>query len=119
MPISLVCVDEIPLSSSAVYKKIEAGVFPRPIPLKGRSWWLKKEIDAWFHPAETMELIRERRNALPGGFTEAEMRARGWKGLNNRGLNERALKMLVQEGVLERKKLATGGRPRMKYRWCL
>jgi hypothetical protein len=119
MSISLVTVEEIPLSPSAIYKKIEAGVFPRPVQLKGRSWWLKEEIDSWFHPTGTMELIQERRNELPGGFTEAEMRARGWKGLNNRGLNEQALKTLVQEGVLERKKLATGGRPRVEYRWQL
>jgi hypothetical protein len=44
MPISLVSLEEIPLSSSGVYKKIEAGVFPRPIQIKGRNLWLKDEV---------------------------------------------------------------------------
>jgi hypothetical protein len=88
------------------------------VQLSGRSWWLKSEVDAWFDPRETVELILERRDQLQGGFTEAEMRARRWRGLRDRGFNERALKVLVEREVLERKKLSTGGRPRVEYRWC-
>jgi len=68
---------------------------------------------------ETVDLILERRDQLQEGFTEAEMRARRWRGLRDRGYNERALKVLVEKGILERKKLATGGRPRVEYRWYL
>ena len=52
-------------------------------------------------------------------YTEAEMRARRWRGLRDRGYNERALKVLVERGSLQRKKLSTGGRPRVEYRWCV
>jgi hypothetical protein len=117
MPISLVGVDEIPLSSSAIYKKMDQGVFPLPIQLMGRNWWLKDEVDAWFNPQKSVDLILENKSLLQDGFTEAELRARGWRGLRNRGCNERALKFLVERGSLERKKLATGGRPRVEYRW--
>ena len=75
-PISLVAVEEIPLSRSAIYKKMEAGTFPRPVQLMGRSWWVKDEVDAWFDPEDTVQLILERRDELQGGFTEAELRAR-------------------------------------------
>jgi hypothetical protein len=119
MPISLVGLEEIPLPSSAVYKKIGAGAFPRPVQLMGRSWWVKDEVDAWFDPQETVDLILEHKDLLGDGFTEAEMRARRWRGLRDRGYNERALKILVEDGVLVRKKLQTGGRPRVEYRWCV
>ena len=117
MPISLVGIEEIPLSSSAVYKKMEKGLFPSPIHLGGRSWWLQDEVDVWFHPQATVDLILECKGLLPDGFTEAEMRTRVGAGLRNRGLNERALRILVERGMLERKKLLTGGRPRVEYRW--
>jgi len=117
MPISLVAVEEIPLSRSAIYKKMEAGTFPRPVQLMGRSWWVKDEVDAWFDPEDTVQLILERRDELQGGFTEAELRARRWRGLRERGYNERALRVLVETGVMKRKKLSTGGRPRVEYRW--
>jgi predicted DNA-binding transcriptional regulator AlpA len=118
MPVTLLNLEEIPLSSSAVYKKMDKGVFPRPIHLKGRSLWLKDEVDAWFNPEKTVKEILECRSLLQDGFTEAEMRGRGWKRLRNQGYNERALKILVEEGILERRKLQTGGRPRVEYRWC-
>ena len=117
MPISLVAVEEIPLSRSAIYKKMEAGTFPRPVQLMGRSWWVKDEVDAWFDPEDTVQLILDRRDELQGGFTEAELRARRWRGLRDRGYNERALKVLVERGMLRRKRLATGGRPRVEYQW--
>jgi len=118
MPISLVGVDEIPLSPSAIYKRMGAGTFPRPIQALGRNWWIKDEVDSWFDPKETVDLILERRDQLQEGFTEAELRARRWTGLRDRGYTERALKALVERGTLTRKKLATGGRPRVEYRWC-
>ena len=117
MPISLVGIEEIPLSSSAVYKKMDEGLFPRPIQFRGRSWWLQDEVDVWFHPQATVDLILECKRLLPDGFTEAEMRTRVGAELRNRGLNERALRILVERGMLERKKLFTGGRPRVEYRW--
>ena len=61
----------------------------------------------------------KRKDDLQEGFTEAELRARRWRGLRDRGYNERALKALVERGSLQRKKLSTGGRPRVEYRWCL
>jgi len=117
MQISLIGLEEIPLSSSAVYKKMDQGLFPRPIHFRGRSWWPKDEVDAWFHPHATVDLILECKDLLHDGFTEAEMRGRGWRGLRNQGYNEQALKILVERGLLERKKLHTGGRPRVEYRW--
>jgi hypothetical protein len=117
MPISLVGIEEIPLSSSAIYKRIGAGNFPRPVQLMGRSWWVKSEVDAWFDPQETVDLLLERKELLGDGFTEAEMRARRWRGLRERGYNEQALRILVERGSLTRKKLSTGGRPRVEYRW--
>ena len=119
MSISLVTVEEIPLSPSAIYKKIEAGVFPQPIQFQGQNWWLKDEVDIWFDPQETVDLILERKESLQGGFTEAELRSKRWKGFSNRGYNEQALKFLVERGSLKRKKLSTGGRPRVEYRWCI
>jgi len=119
VPISLVAVEEIPLSRSAIYKKMGAGTFPRPVQLMGRSWWVKDEVDAWFDPEDTVQLILDRRDELQGGFTEAELRARRWRGLRDRGYNERALKVLVERGMLRRRKLSTGGRPRVEYQWCL
>jgi hypothetical protein len=59
----------------------------------------------------------EHKKLLTGGFTEAELRSKGWKGLINRGYNLQALKILVESGVLKRKRLQTGGRPRTEYRW--
>jgi len=85
--------------------------------LMGRSWWVKDEVDAWFEPKETVELILERRDQLQDGFTEAELRARRWRGFRDRGYNERPLKVLVERGGLEGKKLSTGGRPRVEFRW--
>ena len=117
MPISLVGIEEIPLSPSAVYKKMDQGLFPRPVHLQCRSWWLKGEVDAWFHPQATVDLILECKGLLSDGFTEAEMRTRVGAGLRNRGLNERALRILVERGMLERKKLLAGGRPRIEYEW--
>jgi hypothetical protein len=119
MPISLVGIDEIPLSPSGVYKNIAAGRFPKPIQLMGRSWWVKDQVDAWICPQETVDLILEHKELLGDGFTEAEMRARRWRGLRDRGYNERALRVLVERGSLTRKKLSTGGRPRVEYRWCV
>ena len=119
MPISLVGIDEIPLSPSGIYKNIAAGRFPRPVQFRNRSWWLKDEVDAWFDPEDTVQLIMERRDELKGGFTEAELRARRWRGLRDRGYNERALKALVETGAMKRKKLSTGGRPRVEFRWSL
>jgi hypothetical protein len=98
MPISLVGIEEIPLSPSAVYKKTDQGLFPRPIRLRGRSWWLKDEVDAWVNPQATADLLLECKALLPDSFTEAELRNRQWKGLKNRGCNERALRLLVEKG---------------------
>ena len=117
MPISLVGIEEIPLSSSAIYAKMDQGLFPRPIQFRGRSWWAKDEVEAWFQPQETVNLILSRKELLQDGFTEAELRAKRWKGLQDKGYNERALKVLVERGALKRKKLLTGGRPRVEYRW--
>jgi len=119
MPISLVGIDEIPLSSSGIYKNIAAGRFPKPVQFRNRSWWVKDEVDAWLEPQETVQLILERREQLLEGFTEAVLRARRWRGLRDRGFNERALKVLVERGMLRRRKLSTGGRPRVEYQWCL
>ena len=119
MPLSLVGIDEIPLSPSGIYKHIAAGRFPKPVQVKNRSWWLKDEVDAWLDPQETVELLLERREELPNGFTEAELRVKRWPGLRDRGYNERALRVLVERGLLVRRKLATGGRPRVEYRWCV
>ena len=117
MPISLVGIEEIPLSSSAIYAKMDQGLFPRPIQFRGRSWWAKDEVEAWFQPQETVNLILSRKELLQDGFTEAELRAKRWKGLQDKGYNERALKVLVERGALKRKRLLTGGRPRVEYRW--
>ena len=119
MPLSLVGIDEIPLSPSGIYKNIAAGRFPKPVQVKNRSWWLKEEVDAWLDPQETVELLLERREELPNGFTEAELRVKRWPGLRDRGYNERAFRVLVERGLLVRRKLATGGRPRVEYRWCV
>lgn len=119
MPISLVGIEEIPLSPSGIYKHIAAGKFPKPVQVKNRSWWLKDEVDAWLNPNDTVELLLARREELPQGFTEAELRARRWSGLRDRGLNQRALRVLVEQGRLKRKRFSTGGRPRVEYRWSL
>jgi len=119
MPISLVGIEEIPLSPSGIYKNIAAGRFPKPVQFRNRSWWVKDEVEAWLEPRETVELIFERRDELLEGFTEAELRARRWQGLRDRGYNERALRVLVERGMLRRRKLSTGGRPRVEYQWCL
>lgn len=38
----------IPLSTSEIYRRIEAGTFPKPIPLGARAvGWLESDIDAW------------------------------------------------------------------------
>ena len=117
MPISFVCLEEIPLSSSAIYAKMDQGLFPLPIQFKGRCWWPKDEVDSWFHPQATVNLILEKKDLLQDGFTEAELRNKGWEGLRNRGYNQQSLKILVEANLLERKKLQTGGRPRVEYRW--
>lgn len=119
MPISLVGIDEIPLSPSGIYKHIAAGRFPKPIQIKNRSWWLKDEVEAWLEPQETVKLILERRDALLGGFTEPELRAKRWRGLGDKAYNHRALNALVEHGQLIRKRLGTGGRPRVEYRWSV
>ena len=44
------------LSHSSIYKLIEAGEFPKPVPLIGRhNGWLEHEIDLWI-----LERIAER-----------------------------------------------------------
>jgi hypothetical protein len=73
----------------------------------GRS--VKDEVDDWLEPRETMELILERREELLEGFTEAELRARRWRGLRDRSYNERALKVLVETGAMKRKSFLLEG----------
>jgi len=117
MAISLVGLEEIPLSSSAVYKKIGAGAFPRPVKIKNRNYWVQDDVDAWLEADATANLILGKKDCLVGGFTEAELRSRGWGGLRNKGLNLQGLKILMERGSLKREKLSTGGRPRVEYRW--
>lgn len=117
MPISLVGLREIPLSSSAVYKKIGAGAFPRPVKIKNRNYWVQDDVDAWFEAKDTANLILGKKDCLLGGFTEAELRGRGWGGVRDKGLNLQGLKILMERGILERRKLRTEGRPRVEFRW--
>jgi predicted DNA-binding transcriptional regulator AlpA len=117
MPLSLLLVEDIPLSSSAIYKKLEEGAFPEPYSVAGRNCWLQEDVDAWLKPEATARLILEHRDELPGGFTEYELRCRGWDGLRSRPYNLQALKLLVESGALVRKKIKTSGRPRVEYRW--
>ena len=117
MPTSLVFVEDIPLPPSTIYKKLEDGAFPEPYRIKGRSCWLKEEVDAWLNPEETVQRLLEHRDDLADGFTEYELRGKSWEGLRDRALNLQALKILVESGALKKRKLPTYGRPRVEYRW--
>jgi hypothetical protein len=117
MPISLVFVEDIPLPPSTIYKKLGDKAFPEPYCIKGRSCWLKEEVDAWLNPDETVQRLLARKGELTEGFTEYELRCRSWEGLRDRALNLQALKILVESGALQRSKLPTYGRPRVEYRW--
>lgn len=40
--------ERVPLSTSEIYRRIEAGTFPKPIPLGARAvGWLESDINAW------------------------------------------------------------------------
>ena len=117
MPISLLFVEDIPLPTSTIYKKLEAGAFPEPYRIKGRSCWLQADVDAWLSPDATVQRLLERKDELTEGFTEYELRCKSWEGLRDRALNLQALKLLVESGALQRKKLPTKGRPRVEYRF--
>jgi predicted DNA-binding transcriptional regulator AlpA len=40
-------VDEFGFSRATIYRRVAAGVFPRPVKIGGSTRWLRREIDAW------------------------------------------------------------------------
>jgi hypothetical protein len=120
MPISLLFVEDLPLSKSGVYQKVEQGLLPAPIKIRGRNAWFKDDIDPLFDELSvTTGLILQMQQELPDGFTEYELRTSRLAGLKSKQINLWALRQLVEDGYLKRETLPTGGRSRVQYSWRL
>lgn len=66
------------------------------------------------------ELLTERRDKLPDGFTPREIKQKGWAGLTKMQQIGDALNELVTCNYLkaiEQKKASKGGRPSWRYYW--
>ena len=70
--------------------------------------------------AQSAELILNRRDKLPDGFTQRNVQRKGWAGLSETDHVKNALEVLIEYGYLREvpsDKTSIGGRPSCTYFW--
>ena len=109
-------VDFTGLSRTSLYRLQARGMLPASWKVKGSVYWVEGEVREWLLAVpQAMNEIKSARDRLTSGFTAAEVTRTLKLGDRRTPINRLALERLAHEGVLKRRRVRSGGRPRVEF----